>query len=58
MLKEWYRAKEVAKYLGISLAQVWLLSKEGKLKNKKLSSRITVFNIKDIEALFDVMEVS
>ena len=51
--KKYYRAKEVAELLGIGLSTVWLYAKQGKLKPKKLSSRVTVFDINDINALFD-----
>ncbi len=51
--KKYYRAKEVAELLGIGKSTVWLYSKQGKLKPKKLSSRVTVFSIEDINSLFD-----
>lgn len=43
------RAKEVAKYLGIGLSTVWLYVKQGKLHPTKLSSRVTIFNKKEID---------
>lgn len=51
--KKYYRAKEVAELLGIGLSTVWLYAKQGKLKPKKLSERVTVFSIEDINSLFD-----
>ena len=43
------RASEVAKYLGIGLSTVWLYAKQGKLHPTKLSSRVTIFNKKEID---------
>ena len=51
--KKYYRAKEVAELLGIGLSTVWLYAKQNKLKPIKLSSRVTVFDINDINTLFD-----
>ena len=51
--KKNYRAKEVAHYLGIGLSTVWLYAKQGKLKPIKISSRVTVFKIEDIDKLFN-----
>lgn len=51
--KKYYRAKEVAKLLGIGLSTVWLYSKQGRIKPIKLSSRVTVFSIEDINNLFN-----
>ena len=49
--KQRYRAKEVAEYLGIALSTVWLFAKQGKLTPIKMSPIVTVFDIKEIEAL-------
>ena len=47
------RAKELAKHLSIGLSSVWLLSKQGRITPLKLSERVTVFNVADVEkALF------
>ncbi|MFX4218976.1 helix-turn-helix transcriptional regulator [Aliarcobacter butzleri] len=43
------RAKELAKYLGIGLSTVWLYAKQGKITPKKISDKITVFNVEDVE---------
>ena len=52
-LKKYYRAKEVAQHLSIGLSTVWLYAKQGRLTPKKLSSRVTVFSIEEINSLFD-----
>jgi predicted DNA-binding transcriptional regulator AlpA len=52
-VKQWYRAKEVAEYLSIGLSTVWLYKSQGRLTPKKLSARVTVFNIEEINSLFD-----
>lgn len=49
--KKKYRAKEVSEYLGIALSTVWLFAKQGKLTPIKMSPRITVFDIEEIEKL-------
>lgn len=49
--KKYYRAKEVAIYLGIGLSTVWLYASQKKITPKKLSSRVTVFHIDDINKL-------
>lgn len=51
--KKFMRAKELSKHLSISLATVWLYTKQGKITSKKLSERVTVFNVEEVEkALF------
>ena len=57
-VKKYYRAKEVAKYLSIGRSTVWLFAKEGKLTPKKLSERVTVFDIEEINKLFNSVEVA
>ena len=49
--KKFLRAKEVAKYLGIGLSTVWLYAKKGKLTPRKISDRVTVFSIEEVERL-------
>jgi excisionase family DNA binding protein len=56
--KKYLRAKEVAKYMGIGLSTVWAYAKEGKLTAKKISTRVTVFSIDDINTLINSVEVA
>ena len=49
--KRYYRAKEVAEYLAIGLSTVWAFAKDGKLTKIKLSSKVTVFDIEEINIL-------
>ena len=49
--KKYYRAKEIAEHLGIGLSTVWLYAKQNKLTPIKLSTRVTVFDIDEIESL-------
>jgi len=58
MEKRYYRAKELAVYLGVSITTVWNYAKEGKLTAKKLSAQATVFDIKEVEKLFNSVEVA
>lgn len=57
-MQKFMRAKEVAKYLSVGKSTVWLYAKEGKLTPKKLSERVTVFDIEEINKLFDSVEVA
>lgn len=43
------RAKELAKHLGVGLSTLWLWNKQGKITSKKISERVTVFNVADVE---------
>ena len=56
--KKYLRAKETAKYLSIGLSTVWLYAKQGKLTPKKLSERVTVFDIDEVNALINNVEVA
>ena len=48
------RARGVAAYYGIGVATVWRWAKEGKLpKGTRLSPRVTVWRIEDLERLLD-----
>lgn len=49
--KKYYRANEVVNYLGIGLSTVWLYAKQKRLTAIKLSSRVTVFDINEINNL-------
>lgn len=51
--KKYYRAKELASYLGIGLSTVWLYAKQGKLTVIKISSRVSVFDIDEVNKLFN-----
>lgn len=54
--KKYYRAKEVAEYLGCGLSTIWYWSANKKLTPIKLSNRVTVFDIEEINKLFDEVE--
>jgi len=56
--KKYLRAKETAQYLSIGLSTVWLYAKQGKLTAKKISARVTVFDIDEINNLFNNAEVA
>lgn len=51
--KRYLRAKEVAEYLSIGLSTVWLYASQGRLAAKKLSPRVTVFDIDEVNRLLD-----
>ena len=48
--KKYLRPKEVAEYLGIGLSTVFHYVRIGKLHKKKISERVTVFEIAEVEA--------
>ena len=51
--KKWLRAKEVSQYLSIGLSTVWLYSAQGRLTARKVSAKVTVFDIDEVNSLFD-----
>lgn len=48
--RQFLRDKQAAAWLGIGCSTVWLYVKQGKLKSIKLSPRVTVFAVSDLEA--------
>ncbi len=48
-IPKFMRAKQLAKHLSIGLSSVWLLNKKGTIKSIKLSERVTVFNVLEVE---------
>lgn len=57
MDKKYYRASEAAEFLAIGLSTVWLYAKQGKLTPKKLSPRVTVFDIDDLNNLIKTASI-
>jgi len=53
MEKKFYRAKEAAEYLGVGVSTIWLWSKQLKLVSKKLSKKVTVWDVNDLNNLLD-----
>ena len=43
------RANQLAKYLGLGLSTVWLYAKQGKITPKKISDRVTLFDVVEVE---------
>lgn len=56
--KKYLRANEVKDYLGIGLSTVWHFAKIGKLTPKKISKRVTLFSIDEVEKLINGGEVA
>ena len=53
-LPKFMRAKQLSKHLSISISTIWLYLRQGKIKSKKVSSYITLFEVAEIEkALFE-----
>lgn len=56
-IPKYMRVKDLAKHLGIAVSTVWLYVRQGKIKSKKISSYITLFEVEEIEkALLGTME--
>lgn len=47
--KVYYRPKECANYLGVSIGTIWNYIKDRRLETKKISSRVTVISIDSLE---------
>lgn len=47
-----YRAKEISKIFGVGLSTVWKYAQEKKLTPIKVSSKMTLFEAKEVESLF------
>ena len=43
------RAKGIAKHFGIGESTVWYYLKIGKIKSKKISERVTLFDVDEVE---------
>lgn len=52
--KKFYRSKELAKILGIGLSTVWLYAKSKRITPIKISDRVTVFSIDEINKVFNL----
>jgi excisionase family DNA binding protein len=51
--KKFMRASELAKHLGVGKSTVWKWVSDGKITSKKISERVTVFEVAEVEkALF------
>ncbi|KLD99110.1 AlpA family transcriptional regulator [Aliarcobacter butzleri L349] len=57
MSQKLLRPKEVALYLGIGLSTVWLYAKQGKIKPIKISGKVTVFSIDEINRKFELEDI-
>jgi predicted DNA-binding transcriptional regulator AlpA len=56
--KKYFRAKEAAEYMCVGLSTVWHYASQGKLTPKKISARVTVFSIAEIDNLVNSVEVA
>lgn len=48
-----FRPLEAARFLRISISQLWNLIKDGKIKTIKLSKQVTIIRRSEIEAFLD-----
>ena len=57
--KQFARANEIKKQYGIPLSTtLWLYAKQGKLHPKKVSARVTLFSIAELEAFINSAKVA
>ena len=47
--QKFMRAKQLAQHLGIGLSTVWLYAKQGKITPKKISDKVTLFEVVEVE---------
>lgn len=52
--KKYYRANELKDLLSCGLSTIWYWSKQGKITPIKLSERITVFSIDEVNKVFNL----
>lgn len=55
--KKYMRAKELAKHLSIGLSTIWLWNKKGVINSNKLSERVTVFEVSEVEKALGIKNV-
>lgn len=53
MEKTYYRASYAAQYLGVGESTIWLYAKQGKLHPIKLSPRVTVFDLDELNRFIE-----
>ena len=46
------RAKQIVQLYGVGLSTVWNYAKEGKITPIKVTNRVTVFDVEEVEKLF------
>ncbi len=46
---KYMRAKQLALHLGIGLSTIWLYTRQGKITAKKISERVTLFDVVEVE---------
>ena len=46
---KYLRPKELAEYLGIGLSTVWLYTKKRKIKRIKISQKVNIFQVNEVE---------
>ncbi len=52
--KKVYRVKDIVEQFGVARSTVWLYVKEKKLTLIKISSRVTVFDAKEVHRFFGI----
>ena len=49
IIPKFMRAKQLAQHLGIGLSTVWLYAKQRKITPNKISERVTLFDVVEVE---------
>jgi len=56
--EEYLRAKGIANKYSIGLSTVWKMAKDGKITPIKISERVTVFSIVELDRIFNITKVA
>ena len=46
---KYMRAKQLAQHFGIGLSTIWLYTRQGKITANKISERVTLFDVVEVE---------
>lgn len=49
MQDQYFRVNDASKFLGVAKSTLWLFSRQGKIKPIKLSDRVTVWALSDLQ---------
>jgi len=53
IIPNFLRPKEACKYMSVSIATIWKLAQQGKLTKIKLSTKVTLFDKREIDKLMN-----
>ena len=50
MQDQYFRLKDASKFLGVGKPTIWLYTRQGKIRSIKLSDRVTVWALSDLQS--------